>query len=58
MASYEYLVNDNIGTTLGVFNEIWNALIFIRALYDEYNSEDNLKLTIVRQERVNLCHQK
>lgn len=52
MKSYEYLVNDDFGHTLGVFDEIQNAVIFIRALlYEKYDSEDNLKLIIVRQER-------
>lgn len=51
MKSYEYLVIDNIGITIGVFDEIWNATIFIKALFEEYGSEDNLKLTIVRQEK-------
>ena len=52
MKSYEYLVNDEFGNTLGVFDGIQNAVIFIKALlYEKYDSEDNLKLTIVRQEK-------
>lgn len=52
MKNYEYLVNDDFGHTLGVFDEINNAVIFMKAfLYEKYDFEDNLKLTIVRQER-------
>lgn len=52
MKSYEYLVNDEFGKTLGVFETIQNAVIFVKALlYEKYDSEDNLKLTIVRQKK-------
>ena len=52
MKRYEYLVNDEFGQKLGVFDNIQIAVIFIKALlYEKYDSEDNLKFTIVRQER-------
>lgn len=48
---YEYLVNDNIGNTLGIFDEIDNAIIFVKALYETYYEQENFKITIVRQKR-------
>ena len=52
MKRYEYSVNDEFGKTLGAFDEIQNVVIFIKAfLYEKYDFEDILKLTIVKQER-------
>lgn len=51
MKSYEYLVNDNIGQTLGVFDFIEHAIIFVKALFETYYNEENFKVTIVRQEK-------
>lgn len=57
MKEFEYLVKDNIGNTLGVFDLIDNAISFVKSLYETYYNEEYLKITIVRQESVNLCHQ-
>lgn len=52
MKRYEYSVNDEFGKTLGAFDEIQNVVIFIKAfLYEKYDFEDILKLTIVKQEK-------
>lgn len=52
VATYEYLVIDyTCDKVLGIFDDINNALLFIKALYETYYNDDNLKITIVRQER-------
>lgn len=54
MPNYEYLVIDPItDRALGVFDNLDNALIFISGYYNKYFNEPNLKVIIVRQERVN-----
>lgn len=51
MSSYKYLViNYESGNTLGLFNNLENALIFISGYYDKYFNEPNLKLIIIKQE--------
>ena len=51
MPSYEYLVKDKIDDrVLGVFDDLNNAMIFVKALFETFYNENNLTLVIVRQE--------
>lgn len=51
MPSYEYLIVDGNGRVIGAFEEIDNAVIFIKALFETYYNE-HLTITITKKERV------
>ena len=52
MSKYEYLVTDYIGNTLGLFDDMENAIIFINGYFDKHYADGDLKVTIIRQEKV------